>query len=137
MKQVVIVFVLLAVGGCAGSPHYARIHDEAAEILGRSNVLSHEVPYDDFVTAALFTRNAPDELALVSDLQPGATQKLDAIVWGKSSSHTAAVLMRALGYPALRRLPYLRLVFIGDFQDAERVRPSVEASGAKFFFRQK
>jgi hypothetical protein len=88
------------------------------------------------VSSALSNMSTSEELALASDMLPGATQNLDLAVWSDSSSEAASVLLRALRYPAVQRLPHLRLLFVGDQQNAERVRQSVEATGAQFYFHQ-
>jgi hypothetical protein len=89
------------------------------------------------LSSALSSMGTSDELALASDMQRGASQNLDLAVWSESSSKAASTLLRALRYPAVQKFPHLRLLFVGDAPDAERVRSAVEATGAQFYFHQR
>ncbi len=140
MKTFTFLFVAIIVVGCATTPRDASIRDIAVQTFGSdTNLKIHEVIYADPITSALSSLGASAELALWSDMRPGATRNQDLAVWSYSSSKAAAVLLRAFRYVGIgtQRLPHLRLLFIGDSQDAERVRSVVEASGAQFYFHQR
>ena len=132
------LFLAIVLAGCATTPQDARIRAVAVQTFGSdTNLKVHEVMYAGPISGALSNLGSSEELALASDLQPGASQNLDLAVWSDSSSKAASVLLRALRYPGVQRLPHLRLLFVGDSQDAGRVRPSVEAAGAQFYFHQR
>jgi hypothetical protein len=81
--------------------------------------------------------NTSDELAVADAMLAAKNQRADVLVWSDSSSKTASTILRALRQPGLQNgLQQLQLLFVGNPQDAERVRPGVEATGAKFYFHQ-
>jgi type IV pilus biogenesis protein CpaD/CtpE len=137
-KTLTLVAISLLLAGCATTPRDADIRTAAVQIFGSdANLKIHEVIYAGPISSALSGMGTSDELALSSDMQPGAQQNLDLVVWSYSSSKAASVLLRALRYPGVQQLPHLRLLFVGDAQDADQVRLSVEATGAKFYFHQR
>jgi hypothetical protein len=127
----------LLLAGCATTPPDTAIHALAVQTFGTDTHLKlHEVMYSGPFSSAISSMGTSDDLALASDLQPGATQDLDLVVWSDSSPKAAATLFRALRYPGVQSLPHLRLLLIGNPVDAEHVRPTLEATGAKFYFHQ-
>jgi hypothetical protein len=138
MKTFTSLLLAVSLVGCATTPRDGNIRTVAAQVFGSdTNLKVHEVMYAGPLSSALSSMGTSDELALTSDMQKGATQSLDLVVWSESSSKAASTLLRALRYPGMQKLPLLRLLFIGDAQDGERVRSVVEATGAKFYFHQR
>ncbi len=131
-----LAFALL-LAGCATTPPDTAIHAIAVQTFGTDTHLKlHEVMYSGPFSSAISSMGTSDDLALAADLRPGASQDLDLVVWSDSSPKAAATLFRALHYPGVQSLPHLRLLFIGNPADAEHIRPTVEATGAKFYFHQ-
>ncbi|MBI5686002.1 MAG: hypothetical protein HZC54_13095 [Verrucomicrobia bacterium] len=138
MKPLTSLFLVVLLVGCATTPRDTNIRTVAAQTFGGATDLKiHEVMYSGPISGALSNIGTSDELALASDMKKGANQNLDLVVWSMSSSKAASTLLRALRYPAVQKLPHLRLLFVGDAQDGDRVRSAVEATGAKFYFHQK
>ena len=138
IKILTCAAISLLLAGCATPPRDADIRAAAVQILGtNTNLKIHEVLYAGPMSSVLGALGTSEELALASAMQPGATRDLDLVVWSRSSSKAASVLLRALSYPGAQQLPHLRLLFVGDSQDAGRVRQPVVAAGARFYFRQK
>lgn len=139
MKIFTSLFLATLLVGCATNPQVSNIQTVAKQTFGSdTNPIIHEIipphiynidPYDN--DASIFN------LDLRYDLLLGETQNVDLVVWSTSSDLTARGLLTALQYTKAHRLSHLRLLFVGDTQDAERVRLTVEASGAKFYFHQR
>jgi hypothetical protein len=140
MKAACALLVMILLTACSttstANSRDARIHSAAVETFGSSNFKTHEVFYSGPLSGALSSLGTSEELALAAILEKGSAEPLDLVVWSESSSKLASTLLRALRYPGLQRLPKLRLLFIGDEADANRARPAVEATGAKFFEKQ-
>ena len=135
MKILTSLFLAALLVGCATTPREASIRVAAVQIFGSdTNLKIHEVMYAGPLSSALSSMGTSEELALWSVMEKGATQNLDLVVWSDSSSKAASTLLLALRYPGVQRLPHLRLLFVGDAQDGERVRSAVEATGASFYF---
>lgn len=140
MKKSSLFFglLILLLAGCATtSPRDAKMRAIGVQTFGTDAFLKvEEVLYAGPISGALSNLGTSDQLALVSAMRPRSGQRVDLVVWSESSSKAASTLLRALRYPGMQTLPQLRLLFIGDTHDAERVRPAVEATGAKFYFHQ-
>src|SRR5437870_2576651 len=122
MKTLTSLFLAALHVGCATTPRDTSIRAAAVQTFGGdANLKIHEVMYAGPLSSALSSMGTSDELALVSDMQRGATQNLDLVVWSESSSKAASTLLRALRYPGVQKLPHLRLLFVGDAQDAEQI----------------
>ncbi|MDB6122233.1 MAG: hypothetical protein JWQ71_1226 [Pedosphaera sp.] len=131
------LFVLL-LAGCATTSRDADLHAAGVKTFGTdANLVVHEVRYTGPISNVVSGLTTNDELALASDLKAGTSRDVDLVIWSYSSPKAAATLLRALRYPAVQKLPRLRLLFAGDAQDAEKIRPAVEATGAKFYFYQR
>jgi hypothetical protein len=135
----ILLAICLSLVGCA-TPQEGQMRALGIQAFGTdTNLKLHYVTYAGPVSSALSTGlgNTSEELALASEMQVAKTTNVDLVVWSDSSSTAASTLLRALRYPGLQGgLSQLRLLFVGDAKDADRVRPAVEATGAKFFFHQ-
>ena len=135
----IVLFPLLLVA-CATSESAARretpIRTMAVEAFGGdANLRIHEVMWAGPLSGSLSSLSTGDQLALEEALASGAIRPLDLAIWSNSSSKLASTLKEALRYPNVQKLPQWRLLFVGNAADAEKVRPAVEATGAKFFTR--
>ena len=139
MRTLTLLLLGLMLSGCATTaPRDAAVRAVAVETFGNdANLKIHEVMYVGPLSSALASLGTSYELELADSMQPGATHALDLAVWSYSSSKAASVLIRALRYPGVQRLPHLRLLFVGEKKDADRVRSAVEATGAKFFWHER
>ena len=140
--SIIIIAVCVLFTVCATmSPRRNEIRQLGLQTFGTEvNLKVHEVfyagPLSSGLTSALGNTN--DELALAQTMLFAKKQKLDLIVWGNSSSKTALTLRKALHYPSLQSgLNNLRILFIGDSQDALPLKAAVESTGASMFFHQK
>jgi hypothetical protein len=137
----VILLILLAIClsfvGCA-TPQDADMRTLGIQTFGTdANLKIYCVTYSGPMTSALSTGlgNTSEEVDLASEMQTAKTRNVDLVVWSDSSSAAASTLLRALRYPSVQGgLSQLRLLFVGDAKDADRVRPAVEATGAKFYY---
>jgi hypothetical protein len=138
LRSLSFALTCLLFAGCATtSPKDAQLRAIGVQTFGTDAYLKIEwIPFAGPISDALSNLGTSDELDAAAAMKPGVSQRLDLIVWSESSSKAASTLLRALRYPGLRQLPQLRLLFIGDAQDAERVRPAIEAAGATFYFHQ-
>lgn len=139
MKTLTSLFLAILLVGCATTPRDTEIRAIGVQVFGGdTNLKIHEVIYAGPISSSLSDTlgDTSEELALASDMRVGGSQNIDLVVWSESSSEAASKLLRALRFFGIQELPHLRLLFVGDAQDAERVRPAVEATGTKFYFHQ-
>jgi hypothetical protein len=136
MKIFTSLFLATVLVGCATNPQVSNIKTVAKQTFSDTNPIVHEViplqytePYD--------YGPSNSDLDLRFHMLEGEIQNVDLVVWGTSSDHTARTLLTALQYTQAHRLSHLRLLFVGDPKDAERVRLTVEARGAQFYFHQR
>jgi hypothetical protein len=137
-----LAFCLLFLAGCAiSTPRDAQLRALGAQTFGSDASLKvHNIFYGGPSGSSMsdeFNENS-DQAALVVDMKGAKSRKVDLVVSCSSSRHAAATIWAALHDPALKSgLQQLRLLFVGDPQDAARLKPVVEATGATFYFQQK
>lgn len=137
MKTFLSIFLATAFVGCAATPHDSDIRAIAIQVFGTD---THLVVHRERIFHASLDGGAPNDTRasdLWNDMQLGETANLDLVVRGNSSATDTFTIEHALWIGKAHKLPYLRLLFIGDPKDAKRIRPVVEAHGAQFYFRQK
>jgi len=137
----VLISLNLFFAGCATTPpRDTEMHELGKQTFGTDAYLKVVwIPYAGPLSDALSSGlgNTSDELAVADAMLAAKSQKADLVVWSDSSSKTASTILRALRNPSLQSgLEQLQLLFVGNAQDADRVRPAVEATGAKFYFHQ-
>lgn len=83
--------------------------------------------------------NTSRELEIWDYVHDAKTKRVDLVVWSEPRSVAVPTILRTF-----RRmkgiqsgLEQLNFLFVGDADDAERVRPVIEPTGAKFFFHQR
>jgi hypothetical protein len=143
MKALISLFLVILLTGCATSPREGNIRSIAAQTFGNDrNLTIHEVvylkPHLYGGIAGSYDSSSSDYVSLANEMRPGEIRDHNLVVWGASSAWTANVVLATLNsYVSTTKLQHLRLLFIGDLKDAERIRPAIEARGAQFFFQQK
>jgi hypothetical protein len=132
---------LLFVSGCATTtPRDAQLRAIGVQTFGTdANLKVHNIFFGGPSGSSMSDEfYESDQVALIADMKAAKARKVDLVVSCQSSHHATATIWAALHDPALRSgLQQLRLLFVGDPQDAERLKPLVEAAGATFYFQQK
>ena len=135
------VFLFFIAGCATTTPRDAHLRALGVQQFGTdANLKVHNIFYGGPSGSSMsdqFDDNS-DQAALIVDMRTAKTQKVDLVVSCESSRRAAATIWAALHDPALRSgLQQLRLLFIGDVRDADKLKPIVEATGATFYFQQK
>ena len=135
------VFLLFIAGCATTSPRDAQLRTLGVQQFGTDvNLKVHNIFYGGPSGSSIsdqFDDNS-DQAALIVDMRTAKTQKVDLVVSCESSRRAAGTIWAALHDPALRSgLQQMRLLFVGDPRDAEKLKPIVEATGATFYFQQK
>jgi hypothetical protein len=138
MKVLISLFLVILLAGCATSPREVNIRSIAVQTFGNDrNLTIHEVVYLKphlYGGIAGSYDSSDDYGSLANEMRPGEIRDRNLVVWGASSAWTANVVLATLNsYASTTKLQHLRLLFIGDLKDAERIRPVIEARGAQFF----
>ncbi len=132
---------LLFLAGCATNSRDAQLRAIGVQVFGTdANLKVHNVFYGGPTGSTMSDGfdTANDQSALAADMKAAKSQKVDLVVSSQSSRLAAATLWAALHDPGLHDgLQQLRLLFVGNPEDGDRIKPAVEATGAKFFFQQK
>jgi hypothetical protein len=72
---------------------------------------------------------------ITNAMKEGKDKKVDLVVWTETNGAPVDVIERALQYiPRSVQLTKLRFLYVGDPADAERLRPQIASTGAKFVF---
>ncbi|MFZ2162009.1 MAG: hypothetical protein WAW02_07325 [Sideroxyarcus sp.] len=138
MKLFTSLFLATVLVGCATNPQVANIQAVAKQTFGSdTNLIIHEITPPQPQLDQYGYNPSFSDLDLRYDLLLGETQNVDLVVWGTSSAEAKFKILGALHATQAHRLPHLRLLFVGAPQDAERIRLTVEARGAQFYFHQK
>jgi Spy/CpxP family protein refolding chaperone len=131
----------LALAGCATtSSHEAQLRAAGVQAFGTdANLKVHNVFYGGPGNSMSDGMDMDaDQRALIADMRAAKSHPVDLVVSSQSSRLAAGMLWAALHNPAVRSgMGQLRLLFVGNQEDADRLKPVVEATGAKFFFQQK
>jgi len=136
-----LAICLLLLAGCSTTPSQdSQLRAIGIQTFGTdANLKVHDIFYggpgenmsDEFDAST-------DVGAIASHMKAAKSQKIDLVVSSKSSHLAAATVLAALRSPSLRSgLQQLRLLFVGTPEDAARIKPVVEATGAKFYFHAK
>jgi hypothetical protein len=144
-SRIIAAIVVLTAPGLFSGCSTAPPDTEKMRLLGQQtfgtdaylNVIW--IPYSGPISSALDTGlgDTSDELAVADSMLAAKSKKVELVIYGDSSSKTASTILRALRNPGLQNgLGQLEVLFVGDAKDAERVRPAIEATGARFFFHQ-
>ena len=94
-------------------------------------------PVEGFSTT--FLGNTSPQLEVASAMEAARDKRVDLVVWSEARSDSTTAIERSLRYIRSEKHPLDRLnfLFVGDASEAERLRPSIEATGAKFYFHQR
>jgi hypothetical protein len=92
---------------------------------------------DRFFTVVL--SNNSDQLKIASAMEAAKAKRVDLVVWTEPHGEATFAIERALRQwiPRNERLEKLNFLFVGEATDANRLRPEIEATGAKFYFHQR
>ncbi len=135
------VFLLFIAGCTTTTPRDAHLRTLGVQQFGTdANLKVHNIFYGGPSGSSLSGEfdDSNDQTALIVDMRTAKTRKVDLVVSCESSRLAAATVWAALHDPALRSgLQQLRLLFVGDPRDGEKLKPIVEATGATFYFQQK
>jgi len=136
-----LAICLLLLAGCATTPsHDAQLRAMGVQAFGTdANLKVHDIFYGgpgDSLSDAFDATT--DVSAIAAHMKAAKSQNVDLVVSSSSSHLAAATILAALRSPSLRGgLQQLRLLFVGTSEDAARLKPKVEATGAKFLFHEK
>jgi hypothetical protein len=132
------VFLLFIAGCATTTPRDAQLRTLGVQQFGTdANLKVHTIFYSG-PSGSTLSDDGNDEAALLVDMKTAKTQKVDLVVSCESSHHAAAIIWAALHDPALRSgMQQMRLLFVGDQKEADKLKPIVEATGATFLFQQK
>lgn len=130
----------LFLSSCAITPpHDKELHALATKTFGTdANVNVEWIPYAGPISSGLSSAlgNTSDELAIASAMMKAKEQPVNLVVWSESSPKAASTILLALRYPGVQAgLQQLRLLFVGNQEDAAKIKSAVEATGAKFYFQ--
>jgi hypothetical protein len=82
--------------------------------------------------------NTGPQAQIASAMESAKDKRVDLVVWTEPHAVAAFAIERALRYiPRNMSLDHLNFLFVGDASDADRLRPEIEATGAKFYFHQR
>ena len=81
--------------------------------------------------------NTARQYEIAAAMASAQEKRVDLVVWTEPNSSAAFVIEKSLRIPRPDRLERLNFLFVGDVSDADRLRPKIEATGAKFYFHQR
>jgi hypothetical protein len=91
---------------------------------------------DKFFTVVLADHS--DQINIASAMESAKDKRVDLVVWTEPHGEATFAIEHALGYiRRTERLDKLNFLFVGDAPDADRLRPEIEQTGAKFYFHQR
>lgn len=91
---------------------------------------------EGFSMAVMGNTGAQAEIA--SAMESAKGKRVDLVVWIEPYGVATFAIERALRFiPQGERLDRLNFLFVGDSADGERLRPEIEATGAKFYFHER
>jgi hypothetical protein len=71
-------------------------------------------------------------------MEAAKDKRVDLVVWTEPHGEATYAIEHGLRWiPRSERLDKLNFLFVGDAPDADRLRPEIEATGAKFYFHQR
>ena len=91
---------------------------------------------DQFFTKVLADNSTPGEIAY--SMTSGRDKRVDFVVWTEPHSFATSSFDSAFRFiPESEQLTNLNVLYVGDAQDGDYLRPEIEAKGAKFYFHQR
>ncbi|MDR1145125.1 MAG: hypothetical protein LBK71_03200 [Verrucomicrobiales bacterium] len=144
LGSVIIPVLCSLMVGCASTGTDGKtsgtvnVKEVAARTFGGANFKIHEVSYSSGIASAVMGSTS-EEFALLREITPAQSAQVNLVLWGRSSALSAGVITRCFQHyvPLSVRngnLSKLRLLYIGKAEDAQNIKPLVEASGATFLF---
>jgi len=86
----------------------------------------------------VFAGNTGPQLEIANAMEAAKNKRVDLVVWTGPHGEAAFAIEQSLRYIRRdERLESLNFLFVGDAQDAERIRPKIEMTGAKFYFHKR
>ncbi len=87
----------------------------------------------------VFLGNNSWQYEIASAMESAKEKRVDLVVWTEPNGSAAFAIEKSLRIVSLynNSLDHLNFLFVGDASDADRLRPKIEATGAKFYFHQR
>jgi hypothetical protein len=141
LKSLTFIFVGLLFSGCATTtPVDSQARTLCIQTFGTDaylKVLWLPVSHVEGFTM-VFLGNTGPQAQIASAMESAKDKRVDLIVWAEPHCVAAFAIESALRWiPRNMPLDRLNFLFVGDATDADRLRPEIEATGAKFYFHQR
>jgi len=140
LKPLAFIFISLLLAGCTTTPVDTQARALCVQTFGTDTylrVLWLPISHIEGFTM-VFGGNSAPQIEIASAMEAAKDKRVDLVVWTEPHGVAAFAIEQALRYiPRDERLDSLNFLFVGDAPDADRLRPEIEATGAKFYFHQR